>query len=100
MKISFLEKLVCPFDKQDLLVKIIKQDTDHINEGILTCSSCKRYYPIVYGIPIMSPDEYRQIELEMPILERWGETLLSKNTSTPFQLQPRKILEMIEQMPK
>lgn len=96
MKISLLEKLVCPFDKQDLFVKIIKQDATNISEGILTCSSCKRYYPIVYGIPIMSPDEYREIELEMPILERWGETLLSENTSTSFQLQPQKILEMIE----
>ena len=59
MKTSLIKKLACPFDKKDLDLKIIRQEGDTIVEGIFTCTHCKRYYPIIYGIPIMSPDEYR-----------------------------------------
>ncbi len=37
----------------------------------MSCPVCKRDYPIVYGVPIMSPDEYRQPRLEQPVLEKW-----------------------------
>ena len=86
MKQSFLDKLACPFDKHDLQIKIHKREEGEILEGILTCQHCKRYYPIVHGIPIMSPDEYREINLEIPILEKWGETALLENNKTLFQL--------------
>ena len=72
MRIKTIEKLCCPFDKQDLNLQVFVKDIDHnILEGILTCTSCKRKYPIVHGVPIMSPDEYRQIKLEQPIMEQW-----------------------------
>lgn len=86
MKLPFLNKLACPFDKADLTIKIFKQEQEEILEGILTCAHCQRYYPIVQGIPIMSPDEYREIRLEIPLLEKWGETLLVKNDKPVFQL--------------
>ena len=73
MKLSFLEKLCCPIDKHDLQVQVFAQDEkEQIIEGLLTCPACSRYYPIVYGIPIMTPDEYREKALETPILKRWG----------------------------
>lgn len=76
MKHTLIDKLCCPFDKQDLELKIFLQDTEgNINEGMLTCKHCKRYYPIVYGVPIMSPDEYRQPMLEAPIIKRWENKL-------------------------
>ncbi len=76
MKHSLINKLCCPFDKQDLELKIFLQDTEgNIKEGMMTCKHCKRYYPIVYGVPIMSPDEYRQPALESPILQRWENKL-------------------------
>ncbi|WP_299200798.1 Trm112 family protein [Brumimicrobium sp.] len=78
MKLSLLEKLCCPQDKNELELKIFKQVEDEIIEGIFTCPDCKRYYPIVYGIPIMTPDEYRQKELETPLLNRWGLQLQEK----------------------
>lgn len=78
MKLSLLEKLCCPQDKNELELKIFKQVEDEIIEGIFTCPDCKRYYPIVYGIPIMTPDEYRQKELENPLLNRWGLQLQEK----------------------
>lgn len=72
MRIKTIEKLCCPFDKQDLKLQVFVKDIDqNILEGMLSCNSCKRKYPIVHGVPIMSPDEYRQKELEQPIIERW-----------------------------
>jgi uncharacterized protein len=76
MKLSLMEKLACPMDKHDLELKIFVQDTeDNIIEGLLTCSHCKRHYPIIYGIPILSPDEYREPALEAPIVARWQQLL-------------------------
>ena len=86
MRLNFLSKLACPFDKHDLSIKIFNQEQEEIIEGILTCQHCRRYYPIVQGIPIMSPDEYRQIELEVPLLKKWGETLLIKDGEPAFEL--------------
>ncbi|GAA4914487.1 Trm112 family protein [Mucilaginibacter defluvii] len=72
MKINTINKLCCPFDKQDLQLKILAQDTGkNVIEGLLSCKCCSRVYPIVYGVPIMAPDEYRQIQVEQPIIERW-----------------------------
>jgi len=72
MRLKTIEKLCCPFDKQDLNLQILAKDTDgNVIEGMLSCTTCQRKYPIVYGVPIMSPDEYRQIELEQPIIEQW-----------------------------
>ena len=72
MQLKTIEKLCCPFDKHDLALQILVKDTNkNVLEGILTCTHCDRKYPIVYGVPIMSPDDYRQIELEQPIMEQW-----------------------------
>lgn len=70
---SLLNKLCCPIDKQDLTLKIfVKKEDGSVVEGLLTCPHCGRYYPIVYGIPIMTPDEFRERALEEPILKKWG----------------------------
>jgi len=81
MQKKLLEKLCCPFDKSDLQLTIILEEGDEIIEGLLTCPECNRYYPIVYGIPIMTPDEYRQKQLEIPILERWGLKMMDDEQS-------------------
>jgi uncharacterized protein len=92
MKLSLTDKLCCPFDKEDLELKIFAQDTaGNISEGMLTCKHCKRYYPIVYGVPIMSPDEYRQPVLEEPLLKRW-ENKISGNYVEGFKLIEDKSL--------
>lgn len=79
MRIKTIEKLCCPFDKSDLDLTVITQDkTENITEGLLICDHCKRVYPIISGIPIMSPDEYREFKLEQPVLERWEKHLAGK----------------------
>lgn len=73
MRLSFLDKLCCPVERHPLRSQIFAQhENGDIIEGLLTCPACKRYYPIVYGIPIMTPDEYREKALEEPILKKWG----------------------------
>ncbi len=75
MKASLLNKLCCPVDKKDLHLSVfLKTPEDDIIEGLLSCPACQRYYPIIYGIPVMTPDEYRQKSLEAPVLEKWGLT--------------------------
>lgn len=72
MRLKTIEKLCCPFDKKDLDLQIFAKDLEqNIIEGLLSCDHCQRKYPIIYGVPIMAPDEYRQIKLEQPILDQW-----------------------------
>lgn len=82
MQRKLLKKLCCPFDKHDLEISVFKEDNNQeIYEGLLTCSKCQRYYPIIYSIPIMSPDEYRERQLELPTLKRWGLTIDQQSDS-------------------
>ncbi len=86
MKLETIKQLCCPRDKEELNLKIISRDlNDNILEGVLTCSSCKRYYPIISGIPIMSPDEYREKQLEAPVIKKWNPSLLDNKQG--FQLE-------------
>lgn len=72
MKLTTIDKLCCPFDKADLSLQIIAQDLqENVHEGLLICKKCNRYFPIIKGIPIMSPDEYREFKLEQPLIESW-----------------------------
>ncbi|SFS79075.1 Uncharacterized conserved protein YbaR, Trm112 family [Sphingobacterium wenxiniae] len=86
MYIETIKKLCCLFDRGELTLTTIHTKLDgNIEEGYLLCSSCTRIYPIIRGIPIMSPDEYREFELEKPLLERWEKHLNGK-TITNFRL--------------
>lgn len=65
MKIKTIDKLCCPFDKADLKLDIIEQTLEEdVRLGSLTCTQCRRFYPIISGIPIMNPDEYRDLKIE------------------------------------
>lgn len=76
MKKTLIDKLCCPLDKGLLDVKVFAEDTeDNIIEGLMTCKTCQRYYPIVYGVPVMTPDEYREAALEKSFLDRWQKQL-------------------------
>lgn len=87
---DFLKKLCCPFDKKDLTVKVFATDTNnHIIEGLLSCEHCSRYYPIIHGVPVMSPDEYREWSLEAPIVKQWEHKLDGKKLES-FRLENAK----------
>lgn len=96
MKPNTLKKLCCPFDKSPLELTSIAQTTEgDVLEGFLYCPECKRIYPIVRGIPIMNPDEYREPQLEQPLMERWQPYLKGKEVSN-FRLKSTDIQQIEE----
>jgi len=93
MTTTTLSKLCCPFDKKDLDLQIVTQDSDHnILEGLLTCTECKRYYPIVKGIPIMNPDEYREAKFELPLMASWKQLHGKKTDNFRLTLNNSNVL--------
>jgi len=77
---QLLEKLCCPIDKHDLDINIFTEGEDgEILEALMTCPECHRYFPVIYGIPILIPDEYRDKSLEEPMLKEWGFSLVEGN---------------------
>lgn len=80
-----LDILACPIDKYYPL-ELIEIDTavdkiineEVIKEGILFCSQCSRFYPIIEEIPVMLPDELRDKEKDIQFLQKWQEKIPSK----------------------
>lgn len=85
MRRSMLDILACPIDKYYPL-ELIEIDTvedktideNVIIEGVLFCSQCSRFYPIVEEIPVMLPDELRDKEKDIQFLQKWHEKIPSK----------------------
>ena len=86
-----LDILACPMDKHyplELFEINIKKDNenknDHdnsnivITEGILFCTKCSRFYPIIEEIPVMLPDELREKQTDIDFLKRWNKKLPEK----------------------
>jgi uncharacterized protein YbaR (Trm112 family) len=80
-----LDILACPIDKYYPL-ELIEIDTAEdktinenvIKEGVLFCSQCSRFYPIIEEIPVMLPDELRDKEKDMQFLQKWHQKIPSK----------------------
>ncbi|HET6716836.1 MAG: Trm112 family protein [Nitrososphaerota archaeon] len=85
MRRSMLDILACPIDKYYPL-ELIEIDTAEdktinenvIKEGVLFCSQCLRFYPIIEEIPVMLPDELRDKEKDIQFLQKWHEKIPSK----------------------
>lgn len=76
MRKELYEKLACPYDKSAPLgVTVFRADGMKVLQGLLECPSCHRYYPIIGGIPVLLPDEFRDPALEAPFLARWREAI-------------------------
>ena len=92
MRRSMLDILACPIDKFYPL-ELIEIDTTIdttinetvIKEGVLFCSQCSRFYPIIEEIPVMLPDELRDKEKDIEFLKKWQEKIPSKITKDGFQ---------------
>jgi uncharacterized protein YbaR (Trm112 family) len=79
MNKKMMDMLVCPIDKQfplELYETQSKQEV--ILEGVLFCSKCTRFYPIIEEIPIMLPDELRDKKQDMDFLQKNKQTLPQK----------------------
>lgn len=89
MKRWLMDILACPVSdcRSKLNLEVYKShtqesekgDVDEIDEALLRCTKCGRWYPVIDGITCMLPDELRmdgkqRIE-ETAFLERWKERI-------------------------
>lgn len=76
MQRRLLDILACPIDRHyPLQLFDLELRGDIIVSGVLACTECGRYYPIVEEIPVMLPDELRSKKDDLTFLEKWKEKL-------------------------
>ena len=82
MNRKLMEILACPIDKYFPLEIIELTSKDEIvSDGVIFCSKCSRYYPIIEEIPIMLPDELRDKNQDIEFLKKYKDTLPDKIVS-------------------
>jgi uncharacterized protein YbaR (Trm112 family) len=67
-----LDILACPIDKHyplDLFELASKGDV--VEQGVLYCNTCMRFYPIIDEIPVLLPDELREKQKDIEFLQKW-----------------------------
>ena len=76
---SLVEKLRCPIDLGPLHLDVVGQSAnDHIMEGQLCCTTCRKVYPVKQGVPDLVPTGSVQIEgddlepLQTATVDRFG----------------------------
>jgi uncharacterized protein len=86
MRKRLLDILACPIDKfypLELYEFNTRKENDSnqekeeaiIEEGILYCIKCKRFFPIIDEIPIMLPDELRERDKDLKFLQKWQDRI-------------------------
>lgn len=55
MRKDLVDILCCPTCKEDLELKVDKEENGDIITGSFTCKKCKNTYPIKDGIPNLLP---------------------------------------------
>jgi len=71
LKRRLMDILACPICKHYPLELHVFDEKEEIVEGLITCSSCKRWYPIIDEIPYMLPDELRDGKDDLPFMKKW-----------------------------
>ena len=74
---KLMDILACPVDKHyplDLM-EFSLREPDVVVDGVLICSKCGRYYPIIDEIPVMLPDNLRNRKEDLGFLEKWRSKL-------------------------
>ena len=74
MQRKLLDILACPMDKHYPLelLELNVRESDVVVDGVLLCSECGRYYPVIDEIPVMLPDNLRNRKEDLGFLEKWG----------------------------
>ncbi len=60
-----------------------------VEEGLMICEKCNRWYPIIETIPHMLPDDLREAKEDKAFLEKWKNNIPRKilNEGKPFNLK-------------
>ena len=84
-----MEILACPIDKFYPLELLVFEEKDEITSGIIICSKCNRWYPIIDEIPQMLPDDLREQSEDTPFLQKWKDKIPEKTLQEgkPFNLK-------------
>jgi uncharacterized protein YbaR (Trm112 family) len=87
-----MEILACPIDKQHPLELYVFTEKTEIDEGMMFCSKCLRWYPIRDQIPELLPDELRKENEEIYFLKKWVDKIPEKilYDGKPFNLRGRQ----------
>jgi uncharacterized protein YbaR (Trm112 family) len=75
VKRELMELLACPICRSEELKLIVLSESEEINEGVIHCKDCGRYYPIIDTIPVMLPDQLREKEEDLDFLKKWRDEL-------------------------
>jgi uncharacterized protein len=84
-----MDILACPIDKHYPLDLHVFEEKEEIVEGLLVCSKCARWYPIMDEIPQLLPDDLREQRDELSWLNKWKENVPSHvlREGKPFNIQ-------------
>ena len=83
MKRKLLDILACPIDKHyPLELFEINSEGEDIVDGVLVCTNCNRFYPIIDEIPVMLPDDLRNKNEDIEFLTKFREKLPEKVVKT------------------
>ena len=79
MNKTMMDILACPIDKNHPLELFeVSEKENIVSEGVLFCTKCSRFYPIIEEIPIMLPDELRDKKQEIEFLKTYKNKLPEK----------------------
>jgi len=89
MNKKMMDMLVCPIDKHfPLEIFEVKSKEESVEEGVLYCTQCSRFYPIIEEIPILLPDDLRDKKQDIDFLKNHQEELPEKivKQASPWHL--------------
>lgn len=61
--------------KSPSISEMNKEPSEIVEEGLLLCRTCLRFYPITEEIPIILPDELRDKKKDIAFLKTWNESI-------------------------
>jgi len=90
MKLSLMDILICPECKGSLKLHPFGEEKGEsgikeVTDGVLTCK-CRRWYPIIGGIPRMLPDSLRDSQVE----KRYSAFLEKYSSKLPKEMEGKK----------
>ncbi len=62
-------------NNQELTINTSALSSEIVEEGLLLCRTCMRFYPITEEIPIILPDELRDKKKDLEFLKTWNESI-------------------------